>query len=201
MFTCITLAQVVPVGGGQLSVNGEMWISPAAENHPSAIRMHATATDVDSGCLISHYLPDDLLAQLPPGTLSELGRARLAGSMTGPHTGPAVELTYELPPDSRLIVDGSASFTPRSMSACARGPALGFSGTVYISTPGVARLRNADTQVDAKDCMQDICMHWLWHRHLFLVQEGGSEVPGSAHRYRGHCRTYIHGYAHIQAWI
>jgi hypothetical protein len=138
------------VGGGQLLAHGSMWVSPAAENHPSAIRMHLSGEQLDAGRLAAHYLAEDLLAQLPPGTLSGLGPTRVVGTMSGPHTGPAVQLVYDLPPSSHLVSGGSASFTPRALTINARGPVMSLSATAHVSTPGVASLRAADTQVGAQ---------------------------------------------------
>lgn len=86
----LLLTQVVPLGGGQLVASGSMWVAPAAETDPRAIRIQGDAVDLDTGTLAAQYLPAEVLEQLPPGTLSGLGKAAVNASLQGAHTAPEV---------------------------------------------------------------------------------------------------------------
>ena len=45
------LEQVVPLGGGQLSASGRMWLAVAAEIDPKAVSMQGQAVGVDADAL------------------------------------------------------------------------------------------------------------------------------------------------------
>ncbi len=145
----LTPSQGSPLGGGQVSGQGRMWVAPEAENHPAAIAMQGEGAGMDTAALLSCYIPPEVVEQLPAGALASLGPLRARGTMAGSHLAPEVEVAAELPRDSRLLVSAAAGFSPAAMSLTARGPALSLDTTLHISMPHQALLRASDTQAEA----------------------------------------------------
>ncbi len=51
------LAQAEPLGGGQLLGAGRLWVSPAAELDPRAVRVHMEGRGLPAEAIITRYLP------------------------------------------------------------------------------------------------------------------------------------------------
>lgn len=49
--------QAEPLGGGQLLGAGRLWVSPAAELDPRAVRVHMEGRGLPAEAIITRYLP------------------------------------------------------------------------------------------------------------------------------------------------
>ncbi len=51
------LHQAEPLGGGQLLGNGRLWVSPAGEMDPRAMKIHMEGRKLPTETLLKRYLP------------------------------------------------------------------------------------------------------------------------------------------------
>jgi hypothetical protein len=50
-------AQAEPLGGGQLLGSGRMWVAPAGEQDPRAVRVRLEGRSLPAEALLKRYLP------------------------------------------------------------------------------------------------------------------------------------------------
>ena len=58
--------QAEPLGGGQLLGSGRMWVAPAGELDPRAVRVRLEGRNLPADSLLKRYLPKVVLACLAP---------------------------------------------------------------------------------------------------------------------------------------
>ena len=53
----VSVVQAEPLGGGQLLGAGRLWVSPAAELDPRAVRIHMEGRGLPTEAIVTRYLP------------------------------------------------------------------------------------------------------------------------------------------------
>ncbi|KAK9840821.1 hypothetical protein WJX81_007219 [Elliptochloris bilobata] len=139
--------QAEPLSGGQLLGAGRLWVSPAAELDPRAVRIHMEGRGLPAEAIITRYLPKG--TQLPAALV--LGEASVRGRMKGSQLAPEISATWAAPAAG---ASGTAALSREATRFTCQAPALEASGTLFLRPPPLHAMKDVVTQAEATTLAQ-----------------------------------------------
>ena len=175
-----------PVGGGAVTGGGSIWVSPCAEQDPTATDVRLTGTDLPA---------DDVLARYAPaaGQLNgaRVGRLNADISIRGAAIAPGIDVAFETPEAKGALRGGSGrlSLNRQRVSLSATADQFDLNARIPVKYPPLSVLRQAWTREAAAaaarpevvGCEMDARLRAL---DVMALTTGEEAPPHSAARFR-----------------